>query len=270
MDSDWVCDQTRIYLIDPLRHHLDQNRQPAFVSGGSFVYFLHPGTSKPRRLGPDFYVVSGGTHRRQTKWVAWEEDGLLPTTIIEFASPSTESRDRGHKFCVYRDIFKTEDYFIILPDTLRIEGFHLSHGRYVALSPAADGWFWVNSLGLWLGVLDGWIRLRTAEGELLTTGRESAEAERQRADAERQRAKAERQRAEAERQRAKAERQRAEAERQRAEAERQKAEAERQRPDIESQNAKAERQRAEAERQRADAAEAEVRALREQLSRLKD
>ena len=195
MDSDWVCDQTRIYLIDPLRHHLEQTGQSGFVSGDSFIYFVPPGTNKIRRLGPDFYVVRGGANRRQTKWVAWEEEGLLPTTILEFVSPTTESRDRGHKFCVYRDIFKTEDYFIIQPDTLSVEGFHLSHGHYVALSPAADGWFWVNSLGLWLGVVDGWIRLRDAEGNLLNTGRETGQQERERAEQERERAEQERERA---------------------------------------------------------------------------
>ena len=141
-----------------------------------------PGSSKLQRLGPDFYVVARGTPRGQTKWVAWEEGGLLPTTIIEFVSPSTESRDRGHKFCVYRDTFKTEDYFIVEPDSLTMEGFHLSHGHYVALTPTEDGWFWIESLGLWMGPLEGWIRLHTKDGQLLTTGREVGQQERQRAE----------------------------------------------------------------------------------------
>ncbi len=202
MDSDWVCDQTRIYLIDPLRHHFEQSGRDGFVSGDTFIYFVPPGSRKIRRLGPDFYVVAGGKSAGQTKWVSWEEGGLLPTTIFEFVSPTTESRDRGHKFCVYRDVFKTEDYFLIHPETLAIEGFHLSHGHYVALSPAADGWYWVNSLGLWLGVLDGWIRLRTPASELLTTGREVGQEQREQARQERERAERERERAERERERA--------------------------------------------------------------------
>jgi Uma2 family endonuclease len=196
MDSDWVADQTRLYLIEPLRLYLAEQGQPAYVSGDSFVYYLPAPGRKVRRLGPDFYVVMGGQSQGQTKWVSWEEGGLLPTTVIEFVSPSTESRDRGQKFCTYRDVFQTEDYFIVKPETLKVEGFHLSHGHYVALQGQPDGWFWVNSLGLWLGPLDGWLRLRTPDGQLLATGRELAEQERQRAEQERQRADQQRQRAE--------------------------------------------------------------------------
>lgn len=193
MDSEWVCEQTRIYLVEPLRYYFREHQVVAFVGGNSFVYY--PPAAK--FLGPDFYVVRGGTQGNQTKWVSWEEGGLLPTTIIEFLSESTESRDRGEKFCIYRDIFKTEDYFLIDPETLYIEGFHLQKGHYTALRPESDGWFFVPSLGLYLGVTGPWIRLRTPQGELLSSGRESAEAEKKKAEAERQKAEAERQRAEA-------------------------------------------------------------------------
>ncbi|MBT9585574.1 Uma2 family endonuclease [bacterium] len=178
MESEWVCDQTRIYLVEPLRHYYRERQIVAFVGGNSFVYY--PPDAK--YLGPDFYVVRGGTQGKQTKWVPWEEGGLLPTTVIEFLSDSTESRDRGEKFCIYRDVFKTEDYFLIDPETLYIEAYHLEKGHYVANPPNPDGWFFVRSLGLFLGVSGPWIRLRTPEGELLTSGRESAQAERLRAD----------------------------------------------------------------------------------------
>lgn len=247
MDSEWVCDQSRLYLVEPLRHYYRERQIAAFVGGNSFVYYPPHAHS----VGPDFYVVRGGNQGRQTKWVPWEEGGLLPTTIIEFISDSTEPQDRGEKFCIYRDIFKTEDYFLIDPETLHIESYHLENGHYVAIAPNPDGWFFVGSLGLFLGVSGSWIRLRTVEGELLMTGRESAQAERKRAEAERRRANL-----------AKADVQIAKAERQKAEAEMQKAEAERQR-------AEAEQQKAEAERQRADKAEAELQALKEQLKRLK-
>lgn len=78
-----------------------------------------------------------------------------------------------------------------------LEGFHLQKGHYVALRPEADGWFWVRSLGLFLGVSDGWVRLRTQQGVILETGRESACAERAKAEAERVKADVERLRAEA-------------------------------------------------------------------------
>jgi Uma2 family endonuclease len=184
MESEWVCDQTRTYLIEPLRHYYRAQRTVAFVGGNSFVYY----PPEARCLGPDFYVVRGGRQGGQTKWVSWEEGGLLPTTVVEFLSESTESRDRGEKFCIYRDIFRTEDYFLVDPDTLYVEGFTLQKGHYVALRPESDGWYRVRSLGLYLGVEDGWIRLRTEQGLILATGRESAEAERAKAEAERARA----------------------------------------------------------------------------------
>ena len=179
MESEWVCDQTRIYLVEPLRHYFRQHQVVAFVGGNSFGYY--PPNAK--FLGPDFYVVRGGTQGNQTKWVSWEEGGLLPTTIIEFLSETTESRDRGEKFCIYRDVFKTEDYFLVNSETLNIEGFRLQKGHYSALRPEPDGWFYVRSLGLYLGAAGPWIRLRTREGEILPSARESAEAERQRAEA---------------------------------------------------------------------------------------
>ncbi|MBI3929591.1 MAG: Uma2 family endonuclease [Armatimonadetes bacterium] len=129
-------------------------------------------------IGPDFYVVLGAAWRRQKKWVAWEEGDLLPTTVIEFVSPSTEENDRSKKFCICRDTFRTREYFLIDQDTLFIEGYRLHKGHYLAMSPGSDGWYDVPSLGLQLGPVEGWIRLRTPAGSLLLTGRELAEQER--------------------------------------------------------------------------------------------
>ena len=148
MDSDWVVDQTRIYLIDPLRAYFREQQIVGFASGDTFVYYHRGGV---QRLGPDFYVVKGGVPRGQTKWVVWEEGGLYPSLVIEFLSESTEVRDRGEKFCIYRDVFQTEEYFLVNPDTLHIEGYSLSRGHYVARQPDQDGWFFCRSLGLSLG-----------------------------------------------------------------------------------------------------------------------
>jgi len=234
MDSDWVIDQTRIYLIHPLREYLAQQGESAYVSGDNFVYY------DPDRepVGPDFYVVREGRQAGQTKWVAWEEDWRMPTTIIEFLSPSTEVRDRGEKFCIYRDAIRAEEYVLIDQESLQIEPYRLQNGQYVLQRPHSEGWYELHSLGLQLGHEGQWIRLRTPQGELLPSAAETALAERRRAEAEQQRAEEERQRADEERQRAEEERQRAEEERQRADEERKRAEEERQR-------AKEERQRAE-------------------------
>ena len=210
-ESEWVCDQTRIYLIEPLQHYFSETETTAFVGGNSFVYY----PPKAHNLGPDFHVVRGGKQRGQTKWVSWAEGGLLPTTVIEFLSESTEIRDRGEKFCIYRDVFKTEDYFLVDPDSLHIEGFHLSRGHYVSMQADPDGWFFVPSLGLHLGPAGNWIRLRRPDGVVLATGREAAEdaqseVQKERARAEQESARAEQEHARAERERLRAEQSNAE------------------------------------------------------------
>ncbi|MBT9588174.1 Uma2 family endonuclease [bacterium] len=184
MDSDWVVDQTRVYLIHPLREHFSRTGQAAYVSGGSFVYY------DPDRepVGPDFYVVLGGRQEGQPKWVAWEAGWLMPATVFEFLSPSTEVRDRGEKFCIYRDALRVKDYVLVDQESLRIEVYHLQSERYVSQEPAQDGWYELPSLGLQLGVEGDRLRLRTTHGELLPTASETAAHERQRAEQERQRA----------------------------------------------------------------------------------
>ncbi|MBI3924731.1 MAG: Uma2 family endonuclease [Armatimonadetes bacterium] len=184
LDSEWVADQTRIYLIEPLRQYFGESGIDAFVGGNSFVYY----DPKEAPIGPDFYVVKGGVWRGQTRWVAWEESHRLPTTVIEFLSPSTEGNDRGVKFCRYRDVFRTQEYFLVDQEALHIEGYSLAKGHYVAMTPDQAGWYRIPSLGMELGPVEGWIRLRTSDGKLLLTGRERAEQEQRRADRERQRA----------------------------------------------------------------------------------
>lgn len=186
MDSDWANDQIRIYLIEPLREHFRRHQVMAYVSGNSFVYYQPPN----KNLGPDFYVVRGGMQRGQTKWVAWEEGGLLPTTVIEFLSPTTESRDRGEKFCIYRDIFRTEDYLLVQQEGLHVESFVLQGEHYVSQAPDPDGWFWLRSLQLFLGPEGGWLRFRTPEGEILRSAREVATSLAREAATEKERADA--------------------------------------------------------------------------------
>lgn len=92
----------------------------------------------------------------------------------------------------------------------RLEVRSLQNGGYVLQPPDTAGRFWIEPLGLFLGVWRGerlaqtlnWLRWWDADGNLLLWSAEQAEAERQRAEAECQRAESEHQRAEAERQRA--------------------------------------------------------------------
>lgn len=57
-------------------------------------------------------------------------------------------------------------------------------GHFMAERPGPDGWYFPSSLGLYLGIVDGWLRLRPPDGKILATARETAETERQKAMAD--------------------------------------------------------------------------------------
>ena len=182
MENDAHRTQATLYLIEPLRRHFDETGFVAWVSGNSFVYF--PGEhGRVESVGPDMYVVNGGIPQEQEKWVSWEEGDRLPTLIVELVSPRTEARDRGHKFRLYRDVFRCPDYYLFNTRTKRLEAFRLEAGTYVSLLPDADGAYACASLpGLRVGVRNGWLRFIRADGSLLPTGDERAEQERLRAE----------------------------------------------------------------------------------------
>ena len=121
------------------------------------------------------------------------------------------------KLYFYEQILQVPTYVIYAPRRARLEVRHLRNGRYELQPPDAAGRFWIEPLGLFLGVWYGerlaqplnWLRWWDADGNLLLWSAEQAEAEHQRAETEHQRAETERQRAEAEHQRAETERQRA-------------------------------------------------------------
>lgn len=192
MDSEVHRETVSRFLIEPLKLWLEQHRVEAFVGGNSFVYFPAPqparmksGHLKPLRLGPDFYVVLGGRAGGQTKWVVWEEENRYPSLIVELLSPSTEGHDRGKKFLIYRDQWKTQDYFLFDCDNLKLEGFQLKRGAYIATTPDSDGHHPAQTLPLKLGVHQGWLRWFDKSGQLVLT---EGELERKRADQAQERA----------------------------------------------------------------------------------
>jgi hypothetical protein len=105
----------------------------------------------------------------------------------------TAEIDRNEKKDLYGRIWRTPEYFLYEPETLKLEGFRLAGGSYHPLAPDGQGRLWSEqlgvSLGLWRGVAGGreddWVRLFRPDGSLVPT---EAEAERQRADDECQRA----------------------------------------------------------------------------------
>jgi Uma2 family endonuclease len=203
---------------------------------------------------PDWFAVLGvprnyGEKGLRLSYVVWDEK-VSPFIVVELLSPGTEDEDLGiklrdaeqppGKWEVYERILKVPYYAIFNRYNCQFQMFELKNGRYVA-ARFADNRFWIEELGLGLGVWEGsydkteeqpWLRWYDATGNWVLISDEVADAEKQRADAEKQRADAEKQRADAEKQRADAEKQRADSERQEKERERQRADSERQEKEM--------------------------------------
>jgi len=153
--------------------------------------------------GPDFFLVKETEKRPRSSWVVWEEEGKYPDLIIELLSDSTATADRTLKKTLYQDRFRTPEYFWFSPVSLELQGFRLIGSQYQAIplvsfadAPNRKGWYWSETLGLYLGVEAGKLRYFTAEGSKVPTPEEAAEQEQQRAEQAELLLKQEQQRAE--------------------------------------------------------------------------
>jgi Uma2 family endonuclease len=187
-----------------------RDRKDYYAAGNMTVYYKLEQLKSRSMRGPDFFVVLGVSPRMRKSWTVWQEGGRYPNVIVELLSESTKAVDRGRKKEIYQNVFRTPEYFLFDPESLKFEGLILRAGAYVPIEADASGHLPSEQLGFSLGVRGSELRLFTPEGVVIPT---EAEAEKQRADAEKQRADTERQRADAETQRA----DRAEAERKRLE-----------------------------------------------------
>ena len=175
-------------LIDCVRHH-HRPRTDYFVAGNMFLYYSKEQARHRDYRGPDFFFVDevdGGKPRKW--WAVWEEDGRYPDFIMELLSASTAQVDLTTKKRLYERTFRTQEYFCYDPDTHEFKGWRLGDkGRYQAIAANERGWFWCETLKLWLGLWTGaymdlpetFPRFYTAQGDLVPT---HAEAEKQRAD----------------------------------------------------------------------------------------
>lgn len=180
-----------------------RDRKDYYAAGNMTVYYKLEQLAKRSFRGPDFFVVLGVNPRMRKSWTVWQEGGRYPDVIVELLSESTKAADRGPKKEIYQNVFRTPEYFLFDPETLKLEGFILRAGAYMPIDPDENGRLRSAQLGLSLGVARGELRFFTEGGAVVPT---EAEAQKQRADAEKQRADAEKQRAD----RAEAERKRLE------------------------------------------------------------
>jgi len=201
LESDWHARQLPLLreVID--RVMTEHGRTDYHVGTNMFVYYSveqawdvarEEAENLPKRAvrGPDVFWAGGVPRYLRKAWVAWEEGDRLPDVIVELLSPTTEEMDRTVKKDIYAQVFGTKEYFLVNPESCKVEGFELVRGVYQAKVPSVQGRLWCSQLEAYLGFWHGewpeitadWCRLFHADGSLVPTPEEQAEPERQRAE----------------------------------------------------------------------------------------
>jgi len=173
-----------------------RDRHDFFIGANLTVYFSRQQLRTEDLRGPDFFLVKGVEKRPRNSWVIWEEDGKYPSLIIELLSNTTAKTDRTTKKALYRDRFRTAEYFWFSPETLEFQGFRLSNTGYEEIVPTSQGWRWSEELDMYLGIQDEKLRYFAASGDLVPTPEEAAQQQQMRAEQEARRAEQEAQRVE--------------------------------------------------------------------------
>ncbi|OUL18083.1 hypothetical protein BV378_37135 [Nostoc sp. RF31YmG] len=151
-----------------------RNRTDFYATGNLTIYFSPEQITTKDFRGPDFFVVLGCENRPQKSWVLWAEQGKYPNVIIELLSDSTAKVDKGAKFELYQDTFRTPEYFWFHPDTLEFKGFRLMGGKYQPLEANTEGWLWSQQLELFLGIYESKLRFFSLDKQLVLTPEERA------------------------------------------------------------------------------------------------
>ena len=148
LETNWHRIQMNL-LIDLIYQVMTERGRTDFFAGGDmFVYYSYEqardvASGRPYFRGPDVFYAGGVERRRERKaWVAWEEDGRLPDVIVELLSPSTAKIDRTVKKDLYARTFRTPEYFLYEPSSMKLEGFRLAGDIYRPLTPNAQGRLW--------------------------------------------------------------------------------------------------------------------------------
>jgi Uma2 family endonuclease len=130
-------------------------------------------------------------------------EGDVPALVMEFISETEggEYSINPHfpygKWYFYEHILKVPVYVIFHPKTGELDTYRLNSGNYEQQIPDESNRYWIEEIGLFLGVWRGqkaemtafWLRWWDKSDNLLLWGTEQIEQERQRAEQERQRAK---------------------------------------------------------------------------------
>ena len=140
-------------IID-MRDQLDTHfkaRQDAYVAGSMALYYRQGDPAAV--VVPDVFVVLRALHKEARKsYLLWEEGGVVPSFVVEVASPSTSRRDATTKRATYERMGVHEYWrFDPLGELIagRLEGWKLAGGRYERVRAVrAEGWHRSEVLGL--------------------------------------------------------------------------------------------------------------------------
>ncbi|MBN4000946.1 Uma2 family endonuclease [Nostoc sp. LPT] len=163
-----------------------RQRNDFYATGNLTIYFSPEQITTRDFRGPDFFVVKDCENRPRKSWVLWAEQGKYPNVIIELLSNSTAKVDKGLKFELYQETFRTPEYFWFHPNTLEFQGFRLVGGKYQPLEPNAQGWLWSQQLELFLGIYESKLRFFNVDNQLVATPEERVQAAERKIEAERQ------------------------------------------------------------------------------------
>jgi Uma2 family endonuclease len=143
------------YLSDVFRSQLIDDLNAVVLSDVRVAWDV----PELRPNGPDIAVFRGV--REQRNWSTFDcaKEGVRPDVIIEITSPETRSNDLVDKVAIYAQA-GVPLYLIVDTrvwrgqETLYLLGYHLTPRGYEALAPDQRGWFWIESVGVWLGLKD--------------------------------------------------------------------------------------------------------------------
>ena len=144
-------------MIDMIDWHF-RDTPDVHVSGNMFLYYEE---GNPRKvISPDVFMVRGVAKKELRTYKTWEQQPYLDF-VIEFASPSTFTRDFAEKKEIYEQILRVKEYYIydpyheIQPSFI---GFRLVEDSYEEIA-FVEGRLPSETLGLELGERDGALRL---------------------------------------------------------------------------------------------------------------
>lgn len=165
-------------LLMDLRTALDiffADREDVYVSGNIMFYYVEGDPTKV--ISPDVMVCFGIPKGERRSYKTWEENGVVPSVVIELSSRGTWSKDLDEKYFLYEQL-GVKEYYIFNPlypkNSPVFLAFRLEDSEFHKISTESDR-AKSDALGLELVVLNNTLRLFDPKNqEFLKTAEELA------------------------------------------------------------------------------------------------